>query len=213
MAEQYDHGALIDALAQEMQPVRRMAPVWQRLMFWAPLALGGGFLATRLLRRYALDWSSSHALVSAANVVLSLTLGLAIFAAALSVSVAGGRMRGKGWIMGGIAAWLALMVLSIALSPRLWNVERGVGSYCFTFVLTAGLPMMLVAIAALRRSRSLHPERSLALAGAGIGFMAFGLLAFCHPAEMLLMDFLAHLLAALVLALATVLAGRRFIRA
>ena len=213
MPDMLDSEALIEALAHDMRPVVRVAPVWRRVMVWAPVALGLGFLATRMLHRFATDWSSAHAVISVANVALSLTLGLAIFAASLSISVAGGRAPGKGWIMGGLAAWLVLAMVSMALSPRLISFQRGVGSYCFTFVLTAGAPMILVAIAALRRTRSLNPGRSLTVAGAGIAFMAFGLLGFCHPAEMSMTDFVAHLLAALVLAGITVLAGRPLIRA
>jgi hypothetical protein len=71
--------------------------------------------------------------------------------------------------------------------------------------------MILVAIAALRRTIA-RPRRSLATAGAGIAFMSFGLLAFCHPAEMSAADFIAHLMAALVLGGGTVLAGSRLIR-
>lgn len=208
-----DHEALIDTLAHDMRPVGRVAPVWRRAMVWGGLALGLGFLATRLLHRFATDWSAAHAAISAANVALSLMLGLAIFAASLSVSVAGGRMRARGWILGGLALWLALAMVSMALSPRPIGYQRGVGSYCFTFVLTAGAPMVLVAMAALRRTRSLNPLRSLSLAGAGIAFMAFGLLAFCHPAEMSLADFIAHLAAALALGGITIVAGQPLIRA
>jgi hypothetical protein len=56
------------------------------------------------------------------------------------------------------------------------------------------------------------PPAILATAGAGIAFMSFGLLAFCHPAEMSAADFIAHLMAALVLGGGTVLAGSRLIR-
>jgi hypothetical protein len=63
-----DHDALIDALARDMRPVGRVAPVWRRVLLWAPLALGLGFLATRMLHRFATDWSASHAVISVANV-------------------------------------------------------------------------------------------------------------------------------------------------
>lgn len=213
MPDMRDSETLIDRLVQDMRPVGRVAPVWRRVMMWGPLALGLGVLATRLLRRFSTDWSGAHAAISAANVALSLTLGLAMFAASLAISVAGGRVRRKGWIVGGVAAWLVLAVVSMALHPRPVAVERGVGSYCFTFVLTAGAPMVVVAIAALRRTRALNPWASLSVAGAGVAFMAFGLLAFCHPAEMSVADFVAHLLAALVLGGLTVLLGRPLIRA
>lgn len=207
-----NHDALIDDLAGAMRPVRRVGPAWLRALGWAPLALALGFLSTRLLHREATDWLASHAAISAANAVLSLSLGLAAFAAALSVSVAGGRIAAKGWMAAGVVLWALLAGASIALSSRPVTVVTGEGSYCFTFVVTAGLPMIAVAIAALRRTRSLTPKRSLAAAGMAIAFLSFGLLAFCHPAEMSMADFLMHILAALTLGAITVLIGRPAIR-
>jgi hypothetical protein len=69
-----------------------------------------------------------HVAVSLANVALSLALGVALFAAALSISVAGGRFVGRGWVMGGVVAWLALAVVSMALSPRAISYPRGVAA-------------------------------------------------------------------------------------
>jgi len=59
----------------------------------------------------------------------------------------------------------------------------------------------------------LQPVRTLGAAGAAVGFLAFGLLAFCHPPELSVVDFVMHLLAGLLLALVTMLAGRRLIAA
>ncbi|WP_395335780.1 NrsF family protein [Novosphingobium sp. BL-8H] len=208
-----DHEPLIDALAGGMQPVRRVAPAWLRALGWAPVALALGYLSTSiLLHRQATDWVGGYAAISAANVVLSLALGITAFAAALSVSVAGGRIVAKGWMALGLVLWALLAAVSIALSSRPITVVVGEGSYCFTFVITAGLPMIAVALAALRRTRSLRPKQSLVAAGMAVSFLSFGLLAFCHPAEMSVADFLMHLLAALALGAVFLVVGRPAIR-
>lgn len=207
-----DHDTLIDALCDDAAPVRRVAPAWRRALVWAPVALGIGYLATHFVHRANTDWTSPLAGIAAANIALSLALGLAAFVAALTVSVAGGEARLRGWVIAALTTWLALAAGSISLShhPR---GELGHGSYCFTFVLVAGVPMILVAILALRRTRSLNPVRSLTLAGAAIAFLSFGLLAFCHPIAMSAVDFGGHLAAGLVLGGITVLLGRRAISA
>lgn len=207
-----DPEALIDTLSQELQPVRRVAGPWWRAMSWAPVALGAGYLSTRMLHRFDTDWHAAHVAISFANVALCLTLGVVALAYSLSLGLADGRVRAKGWIMAGLIAWALLAATSIALSPRPFAFVPGVGSYCFTFVLTAGLPMVGVGIAALRRTRSLRPGQSLMATGMAIAFLSFGLLAFCHPAEMSLADFVMHLLAALTLGGLTVWLGRPVIR-
>lgn len=205
-----DHATLIDALSAEAQPVRRVSPPWMRGLLWAPLALGVGYLATTLVQREGTDWADPLAIIAAANITVSLLLGLAAFIAALSVSIPGGRVRAKGWIVGGVAAWLALALSSISISGDPRGV-LGEGSYCFTFVVTAGLPMVLVGIFALRLTRSLKPVRSLTLVGMGCAFFSFGLLAFCHPVELSAMDFTAHIVAGVLLGGVAVLLGRRII--
>lgn len=208
-----DSEALIDVLSQGVRPVRRVAPAGLRALGWVPAALALGYLSTRMLHRFPTDWSARHAVISLANVALCLMIGIAAFAGSLSLSVAGGQVRAKAWLAAGALAWVLLAMTSIGLAARPLGFVVGVGSYCFTFVLTAGLPMVAIAVAALRRTRSLTPKLSLAAAGLGIAFLSFALLAFCHPAEMSFADFLMHLLAALVLAGITVLIGRPLIRA
>jgi hypothetical protein len=205
-----DHETLIRNLAGNAQPVRRVAPAWMRALGWTPIALGLGYLATTLSQREATDWSGPLAWVGAANIILSLSLGLAAFAASLSSGIAGRTVRTPPWAIIGLAVWLALAIIGIGAARHPMG-EIGQGSYCFTFVMTAGLPMIAIAIVALRRTGSLRPARSLALAGAGIGFMAFGLLAFCHPIAMSMVDFLGHLTAALILCGITIMFGRKII--
>lgn len=208
----HDHWALIEEIARAGRPVQRVAPAAQRALVWGLVALGLGYLSTRMLHRYSPDWFGPHAVIGAANAALCLMLGLGALASSLSISVAGGQPRAPGWMKAGVAAWAALCAISISLSARPMGYVAGAGSYCYPFVVTAGLPMIAAVIVALRRTRSLKPGRSLMTAGIGISFLSFGLLVFCHPAEMSLADFLMHLLAALTLGFITLIAGHRAIR-
>lgn len=207
-----DHDTLIAGLTRDMQPVRRVAPGWMRAFAWTPVALSFGYLATTLSHREETDWSGPLAWVAIANIILSLCIGLAAFMAALSSAVAGRTMQMPLWTVVALVAWLALAIIGISVSRHPMGAI-GQGSYCFTFVMTAGLPMIAIAIMALRRTGSLHPTRSLALSGIGIGFMAFGLLAFCHPIAMSIVDFLGHLMAALLLCGIAIVAGRKIVAA
>lgn len=208
-----DPEALIDAISQDLPPVRRVLPPWRRALGWAPVALALGYLATRILPRFPIAQDAGHAALSAATIALSLALGLHALVCALAISVAGGRATARGWMKAGLALWLLLAMVSISLSPRPFGYVPGVGSYCFSFVMLAGLPMIAVVMAALRQTRSLRPRQSLQTASMAIAFLSFGLLGFCHPAEMSLADFIMHVAAGLTLAAITLLAGYRAIRA
>ncbi|WP_260928173.1 DUF1109 domain-containing protein [Novosphingobium sp. 9] len=208
-----DHDTLIDALSADAGPVRRIAPVWQRLLLWIPLALVLGFAGSRLAYRPGTDWTGTLAWLAFANIALSLTLGFASFAAALSASVAGRSLRLGGAVLAGLgAAWLGLSVFTMNL-PAPLHVMPEHGASCFFFVLSAGIPMVAIAILALRRTRALKPARSLALAGTAIAFLSFGLLGFCHPVELSPVDFLTHLAAGLLLGAFTIALGRKAIAA
>lgn len=205
-----DHERLIEKLAKDARPVRRVAPAWIRALGWMPVALGFGYLATTLSHREATDWSGPLAWIAVVNIILSLSLGLAAFMASLSSGIAGQTVRMPIWTIVALAIWLGLAITGIGLSRHPMGAI-GQGSYCFTFVLTAGLPMSAIAIIALRRTGSLRPTQSLALSGMAIGFMAFGLLAFCHPIAMSMVDFLGHMTAALLLCGGSILLGRKAI--
>lgn len=207
-----DHDVLIDALCNDAPPVRRVPPPWRRALVWAPLALAAGYGATSFVHRTPTDWTGPLAGIAAANVALSLMLGLMAFAAALSAGVAGRSLQAGGWAVAALVTWMALTAYSIGISSHPAG-HLGHGTFCFVFVLIAGVPMIAVALMALRRTRSLHPVRSLTLAGAAITYLSFGLLALCHPVAMSVVDLAGHLAAGLCLGGMTVLLGRRAIAA
>lgn len=84
--------------------------------------------------------------------------------------------------------------------------------HCYLFMLLASLPMIVISIASLHRTRSLYPGKTLALAGCGIAFMCSMLLSLCHEVHLHRFDFAMHLTAGLSIIILTVLAGRRWVR-
>lgn len=206
------HDDLIDQLAATTLPVKRVAPAWIRAAAAVPAMLALGWIATVLFHRAILPWSLPDASLGMANAALSLLLGAAFFLRALTVSIAGRKSGVTAWLIAGFAAWAVVTILSMG-SPVGLSEAYEEGRYCFTFLLAAGLPMIAIAIGALRRTRSLTPRSSLATAGAAISFLSFGLLAFCHPAATTLADTAGHLAAALVLGALTTLIGSKAITA
>jgi len=205
-----NHETLIQRLANDVPAVSRPLPVAIRAGVWAVLTVALGFAATRLMPTATTDWSSPGAYLFLANAGVSLFIGFLALASAFNMSIPGRKTHGFIWIAAIAALWLMINLGSILATPDpLGSLSDG--RYCFRFVALAGAPMVAVALFALRRTGSLQPLRTLGAAGAAVGFLAFGLLAFCHPPEMSVVDFVMHLLAGLVLALVTMLAGRRLI--
>jgi len=207
-----NHDQLIGELCARAVPVKRVPPAWRRAAAFTPLMLMLGWIATLIFHRAVTGWSVPSTAIGIANAVIPVLLGAAALLRALTMSVPGGSPRWRGWVAFSFAAWLAMSLSSLGEPLGLSEAYRE-GRYCFLFLLTAGLPMVAAAIAALRRTRSLTPAPSLATAGAGVAFLSLGLLAFCHPAATTLADMLGHLAAALVLGALTTALGFKAIRA
>lgn len=207
-----DHDALIDALSRSARPVRRPLPPPLRAMVWAALALAcGGLLVGLALRPEATDWSRPVAAWAGLELAAALALGVLSIAAAFDLAIAGRKVAWP-WLGAALAVWLIAVAGRLTATPE--PVGRlGMGGYCYTFMLLAGAPMAVLAVAALRRTRALRPGRALALAGLGSSFLALTLLVLCHSPQARLVDELMHLAAGATLIAATVLAGRRWVTA
>lgn len=210
-----NHDALIEELSQSLAPVRRPRPALLRALGWIALAMPCGLLATRLIVNYPPVWSEPGMGWAMAEITLSLAMGVAAVVLALDSSIAGrGAIRTPVTVlMAMAAAWLTICLGNIMVSPPPPAYRLGAGMHCYTFMLLACAPMMPMVIVALRRTRTLHPRRTLAVAGTGIAFLGAGLLGFCHPGSLHLVDFLMHLAAGATIVLLTTLLGRRFITA
>jgi hypothetical protein len=170
-----------------------------------------GFLATSGMRRGSLDLSAAGALLALFEIGLAVLLGVVAIAAAFDMSIPARRFRGGAVLAVGGVLWLVASIATIILSPRPIG-HLGDGPYCYSFMLLASLPMILLLLVGLRRTRAVRPERTLAVSGLGIAFMAAGLLGFCHPPTGNMADFLLHLAAAGSIVALTMLGGKRWVR-
>lgn len=205
-----NHDALIEQLCREASPVQRPASPWQRARNWMLVALPCGFLASLIMPSKAADWSQPGALWAGLGMLVSLGLGAFALKTAFALSIAGHKMPRWRWLAAFSVGWLLVELLAITSSGDPVG-HFGEGVYCYTFMMLAGTPMLLIVIAALRLTRSLYPAGSLALAGLGIAAMSQIILGFCHPVAGELMDLMMHLAAAVTLIVIAVLAGRRWI--
>lgn len=207
-----EHDKLIEALVASADPVKRVAPVGVRAALLIPAMLALGFAATTWLRQAVGGWSVPDNNLAIAYALFSILIGATALVQALTMSIPGRVLRGAGWTMAAIAIWLGIAAINIESSSAISAVS-GERPFCFAFLMTAGLPMVAVAILALRRTASLRPMPSLVAASGSVAFLSFGLLAFCHPPDISIADFATHLLAALVIGLLTVAVGRRLVAA
>lgn len=206
-----EHDALIEQLCREAHPVKRPAAPWVRATGWMLVALPCGFLASLILRHESTDWSRPGAPWAGLWILLSFCLGALAIKTAFALSIAGQRIRHWRWLAAATVAWLLTGLIGVTSSTDPVG-HVGDGKYCYTFMLLAGAPMVVIMVAALRRTRSLHPVRSLAIAGLGIAAMSQILLGFCHPVAGELVDLSMHLAAAITLVAVTVLVGWPWVR-
>lgn len=204
-----DHDLLIEKLGRGIRPVKRLRPTGWRVLAWLAAALPCAIAASFLVQRSPTDWSQPGAPWAVVQLLLAFLLGTLAILSAFNMSIAGRRhLSWKALLPIGVM-WLGLSISSIPHQPPLTADNDSVP--CFIFLLVVSTPMMALMIASLRRSRSLHPVRSLAMAGLGIACLAVSLLAFCHPVHLHALDFVTHLAAIATIVALTVIVGRRWV--
>lgn len=208
-----NHDQLINQLSASAQPVRRVWPTAWRVAGWIALALPCGALTSWAFHTRLTDWSQPGALVALAALLLSLIIAGSTLAAAFTLSIAGRKPVSLRWPLLMIGIWLALNLINLTSeTPPAGAARLGEGIHCYLFMLSASLPMMLMSVFTLQRTRSLYPARSLALSGCGSAFTASMLLSLCHDTHLHLIDFSMHLAAGITIVALTVIAGRRWVQ-
>lgn len=208
-----NHDPFIKQLSESAQPVRRTWPTGWRVTGWVATVLPCGALSSWAWHSRYTDWSQPGALLAMTALLLSFVLGVSAIAAAFTLSIAGRKPPEARWLVLLGLVWLVLNLGNMSFSQPAAGAGRfGEGIHCYLFMLSASLPMMVISVVSLSRTRSLSPEKSLLLAGCGIAFMSSVLLSLCHSTHLHMIDFSMHLAAGMTIILLTVLTGRRWIR-
>ncbi|AUX71620.1 NrsF family protein [Erwinia pyrifoliae] len=208
-----NHDRLIDQLSNRASPVKRTWPTGWRVAAWIIAVLPCGMLSSWAFHSKFTDWSQPGALPALIALLISFIIGVGTIAGAFSLSIAGRKPPGLRWAALLAVLWLAVNLLNASSTNDPAATGRfGEGVHCYLFMLSASLPMMVISIVCLYRTRSLCPVRSLALAGCSAAFMSSVLLSLCHGVNLHLFDFAMHLAAGITIIAFTMLTGRRWIR-
>ncbi|KQN53442.1 DUF1109 family protein [Erwinia sp. E602] len=201
-----DHRKLIAELSRDAVPVRRPLTRPWRLLSWLLIALPCGALMSLLSARPLTDWSQPGAEWALLQLALCLLAGLFAMLQAFTLSIAGRRKLSWKWLLPLAAGWLLALLMGQA-TATLPSADHDASS-CYRFMLTVSVPMVLITLLYLRRTRTLYPLQSLAAAGFGVACMAMALLMLCHPVHQHPLDLLLHVAAFISIIALTLVSGR-----
>ena len=202
---------LVDVLAADVKPVRRLRP---------PLARAGLWLGVFVLIVAAVTWATGTwplmlQRLSLTRLAVEMTgtllTGLGAVIAAFYLSLPD---RSRFWIvlpLPPLALWLASSSYGcyenwIADGPQGWRLGRS--SDCFVFILTMSIPVGAALYVALRRALPLNPLLVTAVGGLGVAALAAASLQFYHPFDVTIVDLAVHVTAVLIVVACVILAGR-----
>lgn len=189
---------LIERLAADAQPVRRLRPPMLRAALWllAVAAIAGaGIVLFAHLDVFARRAQDPKLAVELAATLLT---GIVAVIAAFHLSLPD---RSPWWgllPLPLLALWIASSGYScyrhwISVGPDGW--ELGESVQCFRFILAVSVPLGISLLWLLRRAAPLTPVRVAAVGGLGVAAIAAFLLQFFHPFDVTYMDLGVHLVA------------------
>ncbi|TLU73498.1 NrsF family protein [Lichenicoccus roseus] len=212
MSETRLHDPLIDALAQDLSPVRplpgpvRRACLWIAVVCLLGIGLAGFADLDRMWARLTATPDMTLAAIGAAGCAI-----LAAIAAFIS-SVPG---RSPWWAalpLPAAALWIGasgLGCLRTDLLPDSMVEPPSDGMHCLVFIVSFSLPLSALLVLMLRRACPLRPDLSALLIGLASASAAATLLNLFHPFDAAATDLAVHALAVgLVILLNRILGGR-----
>jgi hypothetical protein len=187
---------LIESLAAQLQPVRRMSAPPLRALSWLAVVSAIGLV---VIVRYANMSVFMHRMqvprIALECVGSSLTALTAVFAA-FELSVPG---RSSRW------AWLPLLPFLLWLGASgvgclhngsgLHETPGAEGIPCFIFIAGVSVPLALALFWMLRRARPIAPLPVAIFGTLGVAAAAASLLQFFHPFDITVLDLAFHLAA------------------
>jgi hypothetical protein len=202
---------LIERLAADAAPVRRLRPPWLRASLWL-LAVAA---AAAILLPFFADFHLFARKCADPKFVLELIgtvlTGIAAVVAAFYLSLPD---RSGLWALlpvPPLALWLASSGYNcyrewITIGTNGWSL--GESSHCFGTILGFSIPLGIALFLVLRRARPIAPMPAAALGGLGIAGISAFLLQFNHPVDASFLDLGMHAAAVAIVVIASALAAR-----
>lgn len=206
---------LIERLAGDAGPVRRLRPPMTRAVLWL---LGVAALSGVAILSFAdvgLFITRSEDRKLQLELIGTLLTGIAAIVAAFHLSLPD---REAGWALlplPPLVLWIASSGYScwrhwVTFGPDGWSL--GESAECFRMILGVSVPLGIGLFLVLRRARPLAPVPVAVLGGLGVAAIAALLLQFFHPFDVTFMDLGVHL-ATVGLVILGSAASSRFLKA
>jgi hypothetical protein len=206
------HARLIDSLAEDLTPVRRLPSPGLRALRWLVLVVLFGLLLTWWSDLAALrDRVAARPEVGLAMAGSALTAALAAWAAFQS-AIPGSSRRWRLLPLLALLLWVGASGLgcfgqAVSITSRPASVQAAMDE-CLPFIVLVSLPLSGVLMVMLRRGFATHPDRTGALAGLAAAAGAATLLNLFHPFDVAAIDLTVHALAVALVCLAGWACGR-----
>ncbi len=203
---------LIEILAADAGPVRRLAPPSLRAVLWL---CGFGLVAAvavLMLADVGAALRRTASLTQQLSVLGELGVGVTAVIAACHLALPD---RSPRWALAPVpflALWLGSSGYGcLALLPTLGlgGPDPGESPGCFAFMVGVSAPIAGLLFLMLRRARPLRAKLTAVIAALGVAAFSALLLRFFHPFEITALDLGFHLAAALVVIAIAALASRR----
>ena len=201
---------LIESLAADVKPVRRLRPPLARAIVWLAVFVTVVGVVTLVTGA----WPAMIARLENARFAIEMA---ATFFTGLAAVIAGFYLslpdRSRFWMFLPLPALLLWLASSgygcyrnwIAYGPQGWRLGRS--SDCFVFIITMSIPAAIALYLVLRRALPLDPLRVMAAGGLGVAALAAATLQFYHPFDVTIIDLTVHVIAVLIVVVAMIAGG------
>jgi hypothetical protein len=206
-----NHSRLIEALAADLRPVRRLRAPWLRAAGWtAFIAIVGSAIAAVTGIEATQERLSATPDLRLAAIGSTLTAILAAWAA-FATSVPSSNRRWALAPLPALALWIGASgfgCLRPWLAPETRSPAMSETGDCLLFILGISLPLSAIIFVMLSRAMPLQPSLTAGLGGLAAAAAAATLLNLVHPFDAAFLDLAVHALAvALVVAASRWLGG------
>jgi hypothetical protein len=211
--ERGTYDPLIQRLAADLTPVRRLAPPLLRTILW----LGAVAIATIVLATFADLAAMERRLMAAPDMWLAvfgstLTAVLATLAA-FQLTLPDGKSIWALLPMPSALLWVSASGLGCLRTwpvPATHDASFAEAKDCFVFIVGLSVPLSAMLILMLRRGYSLRPNLMGVMGGLAVAAASATLLNFFHPFDAAATDLTVHAVAVTIVILANQLVAYRF---
>lgn len=202
---------LIERLAADAAPVRRLRPPWLRATLWLLAVAAAAAILLPFFANFPLFERKCADPKFVLELIGTVLTGIAAVVAAFYLSLPD---RSGLWALlplPPLALWLASSGYNcyrewITVGANGWSL--GESSDCFGTILGFSIPLGIALFLVLRRARPIAPVPAAALGGLGIAGISAFLLQFNHPVDASFLDLGMHAAAVAIVVIASALAGR-----